>query len=181
METNWVGVATLIVAGIALMLSILGYRRSRTIDNENQLFNAKIQSYQIITAEIAKATRLVEVSTEQFKGLTALSNDEGDRLIETIANNLFLGLRQFRVNVAGQLFLLPAEINQKIELFYGSYLNDKTEVEPDLHTPFKELETAIDLLYLRANAVYDAIRQDLNIDPLHTKLLKRTTPVKYLS
>ena len=179
METNWIDIATLIVAAIALILSILGYWRSRTIDNENQLFNVKMQAYQIITTEIAAVTNIIEISTVKFKNLTGLSEEDRDKLIESIVNEIFNGLHYFRMKVAGHLFLLPEDINAKIELFYGSYINDKAPA-PDWENPYRELESSIDLLYSRANAVYDAIREDLNLDVLHSKLLKRTAPIKYL-
>ena len=167
-----------IVSGIAALFAILSYRRNRRFNNENYLFEKKVESYSIILQELDRLIVKYERHLDEFKIIAKIPNRVDQTILEQLnqkADELEESTDSFVGLIISKSLVLPENIVDKLdqvqEILYESTIPGTEFIKyPEvIKKTDQHIETLLDL----ANEINDEMRNDLNIEKLNNLLYKR--------
>lgn len=169
MLTEIISIASFIIASGALTITILNFKRQRTIENENFIYKSKIEVYNNFTTEI---NRLIKCYQKAYVALTLHDNGSKvltrQQLIE-LANQIDnCGYKLEDIFAENQL-LLTESVSEKIESFIDDFIYRSNETTYDA----KLINDLLKDIYVDAQDLINIFRVDLNIDRINQSLFRR--------
>lgn len=170
-----IDIITILIASAALICSILSYRQSHKINNENILYQEKIQAYKDIMYALSDLLNTMDLYYDitydklEQKDLNKKDKNEIRDFIDEIDEKT----NEFDNNIKSNAAILPNKIIGKLEdLAY-----DLFDMEPligDLHkSDLQNYDKSLDTFYDQAEKLVGLFRKDLNTKELNQDLFKR--------
>lgn len=168
-------IPTIIIAGIALTYSILSYRQSHKMNNENILYQEKIQAYKYIMYALSDLLNTMglyfDITCDKLEQKNINKEDKSE--LRDLIYEIDDKINEFDNCIKSNSSILPNKIVSKLEdLAY-----DLFDVEPligdvqknDLQNYDKSLDTFFD----QAEKLVGMFRKDLNTKELNQGLFRR--------
>lgn len=152
--------ASIIISISALILSVLGFLRARTISNENQLYNRKLDTYARIMEELDRTIWFMEDISRDVRELSEEQLDKfADKVDEKVYNLDHL--------VVGGSFYFSEKIYLMMESILDTlYTHDEEKTQTELSPFFEEVIE-------KSNQLNIAMREELKLKELNKSLYKR--------
>jgi hypothetical protein len=171
---DWYSTLAIIVAFGTLTITVLSYRRNRRIDSENLLFKYKSEGYALLLEKLA--TIMDKILDEQ-KFLDNLNLKDSNEVRKELANRIEsfeLMICEFANDVIKHSLFFSKEINSELDAFsnflYDTQDNQSNQSIEDIR---KEMDNYYNDFLLKADHLFDLMRNDLHVDQLNTSLSKR--------
>jgi hypothetical protein len=171
MQTPLLAIITITVSIVALIFSILAYKRGASLENENHLFKLKIDSYSKILLEIRN---LIDALQDHLKEVTETLNgssievgtklDEQSKRVDTLCF-------EFSDFIVNQSLIIPEIVLEKLVEFTNKIVENQEL--PDHYSVTTVMENLITELLEDANNINIALRSDLHIEKLNMSMYKR--------
>lgn len=164
-----------LIALAALIVSLLIYRRQRTIDNENHFFAFKLERYTLI---ITDATQTLD---NYFNALLELRDAErglfsDSTYLEKLMDEAENSLDSFRITIQKCGAFIPNEVVEQLDEWYNT-LSDSQDIALDNKSnrtrKLAEIATA-DKLEDSLEKITNDMRRDLGIEMINFRLKKRS-------
>lgn len=171
MQTIALGIATITVSIVALIFSILAYKRGASLENENHLFKLKIDIYSKILLEIRK---LLDALQDHLKEVTETLDGPSIEIrtkLEEQAKRIDTLCFEFSDFIVNQSLIIPETVLVKLVEFISKIVENQEL--PDHYTVTSVMENLITELLEDANNINIALRDDLHIEKLNISMYKR--------
>lgn len=161
-------IISIAIAAGALVISILVYLRQKSLDNENFIFQYKIEQYsQLINASSELLESLYRSFVDVLDEMLNAIHDDNE--IEEIINEIDEKMSVFRVVLQKSCAFIPKEIAEKLDKLYDSIFELQSGYEDELKAA--KLESGMHNIA----KIINLMRKDLGIESLNIRLNKRTT------
>ncbi|WP_343534031.1 hypothetical protein [Pedobacter sp.] len=168
------GIITIAISVVALVYSIRSYKQSHKINNENILYQEKINAYKDIMYSLSDLLNTIQLYlqlTEEKIKQKALKEEDIEEISE-FTDEIDDKVNEFDNVVKANSSILPNKILNKLdylvfELFDVKPLIDLEKYEIPIY------EKSLDTFYEQAGILVDAFRKDLNTKALNQTLFKR--------
>lgn len=171
MQTTVLGVLTILISIVALVFSILAYKRGASIENENHLFKLKVDIYSKLLLELNK---LLDALNDHFKNAKKILNDKPynvEEKIEEQAKIVDKRCFEFSDFVVSQSLIIPEAVLAQLIIFTEKIIENQEL--PDQHLLIDRLGKLLAELLNDANDINIALRNDLHIDKLNMTMYRR--------
>ena len=173
--TETLQIATFAIAAISSVLAILGFRRNKKIELQNQLFKIKLEAFANLVFEIDRFSTVVSqalhlaIKLAQQKSIE-LSKEKLFALADEIDEHLFACNSLIIKNSV----YFSAESTTLLMEFSSNILgNLKENTDPNLLLLLDELDTYYTKQLELANKAVAKIRDELGLEKLNSALYKR--------
>jgi hypothetical protein len=168
-------IITSVISGIALVLSILAYRRQRSFDNENHFFQVKLENYSEIIGSAAEVFGSVYDNLQEIEyELSELLPD--NEVLHELCVSIEDSMDDFRIALHRTAGFMPKEIVAELDDFFNT-LYDLQFAVHHKNIDKKELAASIDKaanLEDQIDSITNLMREDLGIEIIDRRLKRRS-------
>ena len=171
---NGLLIASVIISSGALLVSFLNYKNALRLQNENQIYNLKVELYTKIIKEAVKYTTDMQDKLNNFKNTIGTDKQLDSKKINDLADEVDKIGFAFDDFIVSNVLIVPKKILAKLTEFDSFILHGPADGDEQLDpNPLVNLEKFTNILFEKCNELVDAFREDLHIDKLNNSLLNR--------
>lgn len=164
----------IIVATAALICSFLSYRQSHKINNENMLYQEKINAYKDIMYALSDLLNtmglFLDLAYEKLEQKNLNKDDKNE--IRGFIDEIDEKTNEFDNNIKSNAAIIPNKILNKLE----DLAFDLFKVEPLIDIQKSDIQNygrSLDTFFVQADKLINMFRRDLNTKALNQALFKR--------
>ena len=165
---------TITISGFALFYSIKSYKQSHKINNENILYQGKINAYKEIMHSLSDLLNTMNLYfyLGERKVLDNNLNEAYHEKLDEYADDIDKKTIEFDNAVKANAAILPNKILDKLENLSFDLFDTDTIDEMKKHN-LSTYEKSLDDFYDKAEKLVGIFRKDLNSKTLNQELFKR--------
>lgn len=151
---------SIFIATASFVITILNFNRQKKIDNENQVYNLKINLYNSITTRFSRLISSYEMAANDSNITDSIGR-------ETMVNKIDREGIEFANFISENSLLLPDKMINALEAFIENtiYLEDAR---------ITTIDAGLQKMYAESLKIINLFRNDLNIESVNKSLHIRT-------
>jgi hypothetical protein len=171
---TFISLLPIISAAGALIISVLVYRRQKTVDNENHFFNFKLDQYYKIIESASSTLEIIYKCLHDYKfELEEIDPDE--EMLDEAYEEVNEKMMELRVTLHKACAFIPKSIVGKLDEIYDETFSLQEAIEED-EPRLKEINKAITLVdevSVHLDEIINLMRSDMGIENIDLRLKKR--------
>lgn len=165
---DWLTLFTFIISSGSLLISLLSFRRSKKLDNENHLFKCKIEVYQMVARSISELLKSIDNKCTLLDKYLQNPSNESKTILLKSADIIDSEVINFHFMLQGNLLVMSEIVYKPIDEFVDFLFDSKTQ-----NFDYDVLLNAVTSCFNKAEEIVSAMKEDLNLQVLDTSLFKR--------
>lgn len=167
-----VNLITLLISGIAVLISVMAFIRDRDVELQNQVYLKKLEAYSEVIAEFFRLLKtLGDVRDEAAKLILTNKSFINDIRFNELGEKVDLEIIKIQQDIGLKSIFFKQDLIDEI-IYYLESLYGQIDPKKS-NDPISDLDTYIDLQTQELENLITKMRNELGLDEMNRKLLKR--------